>query len=119
MAPNNKISGGKVLSSRTQKGKNQLSIALRRAANAIGNSKNHPLKKFFSRIAYKKGRGSAITATARKLAVIIYRMLFYKEEFKPSLHENEERERLKKIIAVRKKVATLNLTDAEKGAIFT
>ncbi|UZR97723.1 IS110 family transposase [Chondrinema litorale] len=119
LAPNNKISGGKILSSRTQKGKNQLSISLRRAANAIGNTKTHPLKKFFSRIAYKKGRGAAITATARKLAVIIYRMLLYKEDFNPGLHANEERERLKKIIAVRKKVAALNLTDAEKGAIFT
>ena len=119
LAPNNKISGGKVLSSRTQKGKNQLSIALRRAANAVGNSKKHPLKRFFLRIAYKKGRGAAVTATARKLAVIIYRMLFYKEEFNPGLHENEERERLRKIMAVRKKVASLNLSDAEKGAIFT
>lgn len=54
LAPNNKISGGKILSSRTQKGKNQLSIALRQAANTIGNSKSHPLKRFFSRIAYKK-----------------------------------------------------------------
>ena len=60
-----------------------------------------------------------MTATARKLAVIIYRMIVYKEDFNPRLHDNEEKERLKKIIAVRKKVAALNLTDAEKGAIFT
>jgi len=119
LAPNNKISGGKILSSRTQKGKNQLSIALRRAANAIGNTKVHPLKKFFSRVAYKKGRGAAITATARKLAVIIYRMLFYKEEFNPGLHQNEERERLRKIMAIRKKLASLKLSDDEKGVIFT
>ncbi|UZR97837.1 IS110 family transposase (plasmid) [Chondrinema litorale] len=119
LAPNNKISGGKIISSRTQKGKNQLSLSLRQAANAIGNSKTHPLKKFFSRIAYKKGRGAAITATARKLAVIIYRMLVYKEKFNPKLHENDDRERLRNIVAMKKKIIKLNLTEVEKAAIFT
>jgi len=37
LAPNNKISGGRILSSRTPKGSNRLKIALRQAANAIGN----------------------------------------------------------------------------------
>ena len=37
LASNNKISGGKVLSNRIQKGSNRLKIALRNAANAIGN----------------------------------------------------------------------------------
>ena len=36
IAPNNKVSGGKVLSSKVQKGSNRLKIALRNAANAIG-----------------------------------------------------------------------------------
>jgi len=37
LSPNNKISGGKVLSNRIPKGSNRLKIALRNAANAIGN----------------------------------------------------------------------------------
>ncbi len=76
LSPNNKISGGKVLSSRIPKGSNRLKIALRNAANAIGNLKDStPLADFFKRINFRKGRVSAISATARKLAVIIWNMV--------------------------------------------
>ena len=76
LAPNNKISGGKVLSSKVPKGSNRLKIALRNAANAIGNLKDStPLRDFFQRISFRKGRVSAISATARKLAVIIWNMV--------------------------------------------
>jgi transposase len=76
LAPNNKISGGKVLSSKVPKGSNRLKIALRNAANAIGNLKDStPLRDFFHRINFRKTRTSAISATARKLAVIIWNMV--------------------------------------------
>lgn len=76
LAPNNKVSGGKVLSSKVPKGSNRLKIALRNAANAIGNLKEStPLRDFFQRINFRKGRVSAISATARKLAVIIWNMV--------------------------------------------
>lgn len=76
LTPNNKISGGKVLSSRVPKGSNRLKIALRNAANAIGNLKEStPLRDFFHRINFRKGRVSAISATARKLGVIIWNMI--------------------------------------------
>ena len=76
LAPNNKISGGKVLSSKVPKGSCRLKIALRNAANAIGNLKDYtPLNEFFKRINFRKGRTSAISATARKLAVIIWSMV--------------------------------------------
>lgn len=76
LAPNNKVSGGKVLSSKIGKGSSRLKIALRNAANAIGNLKDStPLRDFFHRISFRKGRVSAITATARKLAVIIWNMV--------------------------------------------
>lgn len=76
LAPNNKVSGGKVLSSKVPKGSNRLKIALRNAANAIGNLKDStPLRDFFQRINFRKGRVSAISATARKLAVIIWNMV--------------------------------------------
>jgi hypothetical protein len=58
------------------KGSNRLKIALRNAANAIGNLKEStPLRDFFQWISFRKGRVSAISATARKLAVIIWNML--------------------------------------------
>lgn len=76
LAPNNKISGGKVLSSKIPKGSNRLKIALRNAANAIGNLKDStPLRDFFQRINFRKGRVFAISATARKLAVITWNMV--------------------------------------------
>jgi len=83
LAPNNKISGGKVLSSRTPKGSNRLKIALRQAANAIGNLKDTHLSDFFKRIAYRKGRQTAVSATARKLATIIWTMVTKKVPYSP------------------------------------
>ncbi|WP_161094529.1 hypothetical protein [Elizabethkingia anophelis] len=44
-----------------------MATALRHAANSIGNQKDHELSSFFKRIAFRKGRVAAITATARKL----------------------------------------------------
>ena len=82
LAPNNKISGGKILSNKVPKGSNRLKIALRQAANAIGNLKDTPLG-FFRRVAFRKGRHSAVSATARKLAVIIWNMVTKKMAYDP------------------------------------
>ena len=82
LSPNNKISGGKILSSRIPKGSNRLKIALRNAANAIGNLKDTPLSNFFRRISFRKGRSAAISATARKLAVIIWNMVVKNQPYR-------------------------------------
>jgi transposase len=71
LVPSNKLSSGHIISNSTPKGKNVIAIALRQTANSIGNQTDHPLAPFFKRIAYRKGRNVAITATARKLALII------------------------------------------------
>lgn len=81
LAPNNKISGGRTLSSHVPKGATPLANALRKAANVIGDLKTGGLMHFFKRIAYKKGRPAAITATAHKLAVIIWNMLTKKQAY--------------------------------------
>ncbi|MEQ8908946.1 MAG: IS110 family transposase [Vicingaceae bacterium] len=83
LAPNNKISGGKVLSHKLPKGSNRLKIALRQAANSIGNLKDTHLSNFFKRIAYRKGRTAAVSATARKLAVIIWNMITKSVPYSP------------------------------------
>jgi transposase len=83
LAPNNKKTGGRVINKHTPKKKNKLSLALQRAANAIGNNlKSGILHQFFIRIKTKKGYMEAVVATARKLAVIIWNMLAKKEPFK-------------------------------------
>ena len=75
LAANKRISGGKTLSRHILKGSNRLKFALRNAANAVGNIKESDLGRFFNRIAYRKGRHAAITATARKIAVILWHVL--------------------------------------------
>lgn len=96
LAPNRKVSGGRVLSSRTPKRQNHAAAAFRQAANAIGNSKQHPLKPFFLAILKRQGRKGAITATARKLAVIYYHMLKDQAPFQYQTSE-EQAEKLRKI----------------------
>lgn len=49
--PWEKVSGGKVLSSKVSKGSNRWEIVLPNAANAIGNlKKSTPLRNFFHRV---------------------------------------------------------------------
>lgn len=74
LSPGNKISGGKVLSSKTKKVKNKVAIALRMAASTLKNSQC-TLGFFYRRMRYRLGPPGAITATARKLACLIYRMI--------------------------------------------
>src|SRR3954454_24019607 len=63
--------------------RNRLKIALRQAANAIGNLKDTHLANFFRKILYRKGRTAAVSATARKLAVIIWNMIVKQQGYNP------------------------------------
>jgi len=104
LCPNEKITGGRVISNKTKRGSNPLSQALKSAANAIGNLKiSTHLVNFFKRIAYKNGRKEAITATAHKLAVIIYNMLTKHEAYSPYEKEkNNQKDRKKKLREIAK-----------------
>lgn len=111
LAPNNRISGNKVISSRTPKGTNRLALALRNAANTIDRLKEGTLTAFFKRIAYKKGRGAAITATARKLAVIIWNMIVKKEPFNPIDNTiYQEMMKARKIASIKKTMLKMGIT---------
>jgi hypothetical protein len=76
--------------------KNNFALALRNAANTIENSKDGFLLMFFRRIVYKKGRAAAITATARKLAVIIWNMIMKKQKY-THINSEEYKEKMKQI----------------------
>lgn len=82
LAPNNKISGGKVLSSKIPKKKNRAGQMFKLAAYAVQRSKNW-LALFYHRIKSRAGVRKAVTATARKIAVIFYKMLKEKLAFQP------------------------------------
>jgi transposase len=95
LTPNNKISAGKLLSSKIPKRKNPVGLILRQAANSLKSSKT-PLGFYFRRIQSKNGYMAAIVATANKLARIIYLMVKTKQEFDESYAKQTEQDMLKK-----------------------
>jgi transposase len=80
LCPGNKISGGKVLSSRTPHVVNRVAILLRTVAPAVGRSDSW-LGSFHRRMRARLGPAGANTATAHKLATVIYHLLKYKENY--------------------------------------
>lgn len=121
LAPNNKISGGKVLSNKIPKGSNRLKIALRNAANAIGNLKDTHLSDFFKRVAYRRGRTAAVSATARKLAVIIWNMISKKIAYTPPIDYLflDQKRKAKVIDKIKRNIAKLDIKPEDVGFIIT
>jgi hypothetical protein len=116
LAPNNKISGGRILSNKTPKGSNRLKIALRQAANVVGNLKDTALSNFFKRIAFRKGRTSAISATARKLAVIIWNMITKKAPYKTDTqYEFLDQKRKRKVLEMKRLIHKFDITPDDLG----
>jgi transposase len=74
LAPHNKISGGKVLSSKTRRTSNRAASLLRLAAIAVGRT-DTALGAFYRRLSARVGKAKAVTATARKIAVLFYNTL--------------------------------------------
>jgi transposase len=74
LCPDNRITGGKVLSTRTRKVVHPLATALRLAAQALHRSQS-ALGDFYRRMRYRLGPAKAITAVAHKLARIIYTLV--------------------------------------------
>jgi transposase len=80
LCPDNRISGGKVLSSRTRRVVNRVSDALRMAAYTLTHSQS-ALGGFCRRMKARLGAAEGITATAHKLARIIYAMIKHGEAY--------------------------------------
>jgi transposase len=95
LTPNNKISGGKLQSSKIPKRKNPVGQILRSSANSLKTSKT-PLGYYFRRIQAKSGYLPAIIATANKLGRILYTMVKYKVEFDDSFTQTSETEILRR-----------------------
>lgn len=107
LAPNSKISGGKILSSKRMKKKNKAGQILKQAASTISNSKE-PLGDYYRKMRSKLGGKGAVTATAHKLARIIYTMLLNKTEFNPEIIEgNQKKYKEDKILRLEKQIAKL------------
>jgi transposase len=95
VTPNNKISGGKILSSKIPKRKNPVGQILRQAANSLKCSKT-PLGFYFRKIQAKSGYIPAIIATANKIGRIIYTMVKYQIEYDEGKGKEKQTEILKK-----------------------
>ena len=92
--PNNKISGGKLLSSKIPKRKNPVGQILRVAANSLKNEKSY-MGIYFRRIQSRKGYQAAIVATANKIGKVIYTMVKNQTEYNDSLEQEEQAKILK------------------------
>jgi transposase len=109
LCPGIKISGGKVLSRRTRKVVNRAAVLLRVSATAVGRS-NTWLGRWHRRKQAHLGAPKAVTATARKLACIIYHILKYQDAYVPidevAYETKLQEQRLRRL---RKEAATLGL----------
>ena len=89
-----------------------MSLALRNASNTIGNMKaDIPIARFFKRLAFKYGRAAAITATARKLSVIIWNMVVKTQPYNPPTEYLllDQKRKLKLVTRVRKTIAKFGI----------
>jgi transposase len=97
VCPNNKITGGRVISSRTLRNNNRLATALRLAAQTVRRSDNI-IGEYYRRMRGRIGPQKAVTATAHKLARIIYRLVSNHEEYDPEkIKQSEANTKIHKI----------------------
>jgi transposase/exonuclease VII small subunit len=97
LAPNTKISGGKIISSRVLKKKHYAGQMFRMAALSLCNNKG-PLGEYYRRLRSIVGHQKALVALARKLAVIYYRMITTKQAYNPqALIDYQEKWKNRKI----------------------
>ena len=114
LCPNKKVSGGKILSSKTRKNKSRLRQAFRQAAIGVSKKRDNPLAHFYWRMAAKNGKGTAITATARKLAIIVYNMAQRKQAYRPQqLEQYQQKVRTQKIKQIQRTIEKLKLKESE------
>ncbi len=118
LCPNNKISGGRILSSRTRKVINRAANAMRMAAVGVGDTDTW-LGSFHRRMRAKLGPAAATTATARKIGTVVYHLLKHQEPFiDRDLMAYEAKVYRHKLARIKKQAAALGYalvkTDEEK-----
>ena len=117
LAPGSKISGGKVISSRTRRSANRATTLFRMAAVGVGRSST-ALGAFFRRLASRVGKAKAVTATARKIAVLFYNTFRYGAAYvDPGVDYYEERYRQRTLDNLRRRAKLLGLELVEAPAV--
>jgi hypothetical protein len=110
LAPGNKISGGRVLSARTRRSSNRAAALLRIAAVNVGRTET-ALGAFYRRLAARIGKAKAVTATARKLAVLFYNALRFGIAYAdPGADHYEARYKLRVLANLRRRAQQMGCT---------
>jgi transposase len=120
LAPKNKISGGRVLSSRTQPSANRAAAILRMTAMSLGRTQT-ALGAFYRRLALRIGKAQAITATARKIAILVYRTLKGELVYRdPGAHGYDAQQRKRILRTLRQRAETLGfaLVNRQTGEVL-
>ncbi len=107
LAPSNKISGGKILSSRTRRSGSRAAALLRLAAVTVGRTET-ALGAFYRRLSARVGKAKAVTATARKIAVLFYNTLRHGMAYAdPGASYYEERHRARVVANLHRRARSL------------
>jgi transposase len=117
LCPDNRISGGKVLSSKTRRVVNRATDALRIAASSLERSQS-ALGGFYRRMKAKLGAAEGVTATAHKLARIIYRLIKYGEAYvRQGIEDYEKRFQTRKLNALQKSANAMGFDLVQKQSL--
>jgi transposase len=110
LCPEKQVSGGKVLSTRSRKVKNRAAIALRLGAHCLYHAKNY-LGEFYRKMKWRLGAPEAVTATAHKLARIVYHLLSTKQPYSESvLVKCDQQTNVRAEMRLRKQAANFGYT---------
>ena len=117
LAPGNKISGGKVLNTTTRRSANRAAAIFRLSAMNVGQTQT-ALGAFYRRLASRAGKAKAVTATARKLAVLFYNTLRYGMAYEdPGAAYYEDRYRQRVLKGLHRRAKEFGYTLTEVGAL--
>jgi len=117
LCPDNRISGGKVLSSRTRRVVNRATDALRMAASSLERSQS-ALGAFARRMKARLGAAEGITATAHKLARIVYRLVKHGEAYvRQGMDDYEKKFKDRKLGILQKSAKAMGFELVQKQAV--
>ena len=120
LAPKNKISGGRLLSSRSGPSANRAAAVLRFTVMSLSKTQT-ALGAFYRRLAARIGKPQAVTATARKLAILVYRVLKGELHYcDPGADGYNHQQRNRVLRRLRQRAATLGfqLVNRETGEVL-
>jgi transposase len=110
LAPSNKISGGKVLSTKTRRSGSRAAALLRLAAVTVGRTET-ALGAFYRRLSARIGKAKAVTATARKIAALFYNTLRHGMAYAdPGASYYEDRYKVRVLANLRRRAASLGFS---------